>query len=101
MDRTPFRFCPQCHAKFPYTDPHSVCNLCLSRPQRRELQGVPIFPIQKDLAGSESKTARDVIEVSGTNPRYLRSKLSVYHSCFFRKNPANRLNASNSDTKLV
>ncbi|KAJ1208071.1 hypothetical protein NDU88_003461 [Pleurodeles waltl] len=30
MDRTPFRFCPECHNKYPYTDLHSVCNLCLS-----------------------------------------------------------------------
>ncbi|KAJ1189926.1 hypothetical protein NDU88_006668 [Pleurodeles waltl] len=30
MERTPFRFCPECHNKYPYTDQHSVCNLCLS-----------------------------------------------------------------------
>ncbi|KAJ1085411.1 hypothetical protein NDU88_005543 [Pleurodeles waltl] len=30
MVRTPFRFCPRCHAKNPYTDQHLVCNLCLS-----------------------------------------------------------------------
>ncbi|KAJ1185019.1 hypothetical protein NDU88_001815 [Pleurodeles waltl] len=30
MHRTPFRFCHRCHAKYPYTDQHLVCNLCLS-----------------------------------------------------------------------
>ncbi|KAJ1080643.1 hypothetical protein NDU88_000837 [Pleurodeles waltl] len=35
MDLTPVRFCPQCHAKYPYTDQHRVCNLCLS-PDHRE-----------------------------------------------------------------
>ncbi|KAJ1214252.1 hypothetical protein NDU88_001877 [Pleurodeles waltl] len=35
MDRTPFRFCPTYHAKYPYTDQHRVCNLCLS-PEHRE-----------------------------------------------------------------
>ncbi|KAJ1083976.1 hypothetical protein NDU88_004131 [Pleurodeles waltl] len=35
MDRTPFRFCPKCHSKYPYTDQHRVCNLCLS-PELRE-----------------------------------------------------------------
>ncbi|KAJ1178070.1 hypothetical protein NDU88_003319 [Pleurodeles waltl] len=35
MDRTPFRFCHRCHAKYPYTDQHLVCNLCLS-PEHRE-----------------------------------------------------------------
>ncbi|KAJ1124782.1 hypothetical protein NDU88_003231 [Pleurodeles waltl] len=30
MDRIAFRFCPQCHAKYPFTDQHLVCNLCLS-----------------------------------------------------------------------
>ncbi|KAJ1157444.1 hypothetical protein NDU88_010156 [Pleurodeles waltl] len=30
MERTPFRFCPECHNKYPYTDQHLVCNLCLS-----------------------------------------------------------------------
>ncbi|KAJ1172554.1 hypothetical protein NDU88_004399 [Pleurodeles waltl] len=35
MDRTPFRFCPKCHSKYPYTDQHLVCNLCLS-PEHRE-----------------------------------------------------------------
>ncbi|KAJ1085641.1 hypothetical protein NDU88_005771 [Pleurodeles waltl] len=35
MDRTLFRFCPRCHAKFLYTDQHMVCNLCLS-PEHRE-----------------------------------------------------------------
>ncbi|KAJ1169217.1 hypothetical protein NDU88_001123 [Pleurodeles waltl] len=30
MERTPFRFCPKCHNKYPYTDQHLVCNLCLS-----------------------------------------------------------------------
>ncbi|KAJ1104524.1 hypothetical protein NDU88_001935 [Pleurodeles waltl] len=35
MDRIPFRFCLKCHAKYPYTDQHQVCNLCLS-PEHRE-----------------------------------------------------------------
>ncbi|KAJ1105684.1 hypothetical protein NDU88_003089 [Pleurodeles waltl] len=35
MDRTPFCFCPRWHAKFPYTDQHLACNLCLS-PDLRE-----------------------------------------------------------------
>ncbi|KAJ1103132.1 hypothetical protein NDU88_000560 [Pleurodeles waltl] len=35
MERTLFRFCPKCHNKYPYTDQHSVCNLCLS-PEHRE-----------------------------------------------------------------
>ncbi|KAJ1173375.1 hypothetical protein NDU88_005211 [Pleurodeles waltl] len=35
MERTPFRFCPKCHAKYPYTDQHLVCNLCLS-PEHKE-----------------------------------------------------------------
>ncbi|KAJ1137354.1 hypothetical protein NDU88_003765 [Pleurodeles waltl] len=30
MDLTPFRFCPRCHAKYPYKDQYLVCNLCLS-----------------------------------------------------------------------
>ncbi|KAJ1209381.1 hypothetical protein NDU88_004759 [Pleurodeles waltl] len=36
MDRTPFRFCPKCHAKYPYTDQHRVCNLCLSHKHRED-----------------------------------------------------------------
>ncbi|KAJ1112600.1 hypothetical protein NDU88_000862 [Pleurodeles waltl] len=35
MDRTPFRFYPKCHSKYPYTDQHRVCNQCLS-PEHRE-----------------------------------------------------------------
>ncbi|KAJ1184893.1 hypothetical protein NDU88_001690 [Pleurodeles waltl] len=35
MERTPFRFCPKCHNKYPYTDQHLVCNLCLS-PEHKE-----------------------------------------------------------------
>ncbi|KAJ1141145.1 hypothetical protein NDU88_007480 [Pleurodeles waltl] len=35
MERTPFRFCPECHNKYPYTDQHLVCNLCLS-PEHKE-----------------------------------------------------------------
>ncbi|KAJ1088021.1 hypothetical protein NDU88_001180 [Pleurodeles waltl] len=35
MERTPFRFCPKCHSKYPYTDQHLVCNLCLS-PEHKE-----------------------------------------------------------------
>ncbi|KAJ1122873.1 hypothetical protein NDU88_001346 [Pleurodeles waltl] len=35
MDRIPFHFYPKCHAKYPYTDQHRVCNLCLS-PEHRE-----------------------------------------------------------------
>ncbi|KAJ1093051.1 hypothetical protein NDU88_006160 [Pleurodeles waltl] len=35
MERTPFRFCPKCHKKYPYTDQHLVCNLCLS-PEHKE-----------------------------------------------------------------
>ncbi|KAJ1138127.1 hypothetical protein NDU88_004518 [Pleurodeles waltl] len=36
MERTPFRFCPECHNKYPYTDQHLVCNLCLS-PEHKEV----------------------------------------------------------------
>ncbi|KAJ1098792.1 hypothetical protein NDU88_003899 [Pleurodeles waltl] len=35
MERTPFRFCPKFHNKYPYTDQHLVCNLCLS-PEHKE-----------------------------------------------------------------
>ncbi|KAJ1189936.1 hypothetical protein NDU88_006678 [Pleurodeles waltl] len=35
MERTPFGFCPKCHNKYPYTDQHLVCNLCLS-PEHKE-----------------------------------------------------------------
>ncbi|KAJ1094242.1 hypothetical protein NDU88_007320 [Pleurodeles waltl] len=35
MERTPFRFCPKCHNKYPYSDQHLVCNLCLS-PEHKE-----------------------------------------------------------------
>ncbi|KAJ1144762.1 hypothetical protein NDU88_011059 [Pleurodeles waltl] len=35
MERTPFRFCPKYHNKYPYTDQHLVCNLCLS-PEHKE-----------------------------------------------------------------
>ncbi|KAJ1097184.1 hypothetical protein NDU88_002310 [Pleurodeles waltl] len=35
MERTPFHFCPECHNKYPYTDQHLVCNLCLS-PEHKE-----------------------------------------------------------------
>lgn len=30
MERTPFKLCPGCRAKFPRTNLHEVCNLCLS-----------------------------------------------------------------------
>ncbi|KAJ1141147.1 hypothetical protein NDU88_007482 [Pleurodeles waltl] len=56
LDWTPFRFCPKCHAKYPYTDQHRVCNLCLLHEHREDTcEACRTFRSKKTLRDRRSR----------------------------------------------
>ncbi|KAJ1079959.1 hypothetical protein NDU88_000181 [Pleurodeles waltl] len=61
MNRTPFCFCPRCHAKFPYTDQHLVCNLCLSPDHRDDTcEACRSFRSKKTMRQKSAKVGNGV-----------------------------------------
>ncbi|KAJ1194439.1 hypothetical protein NDU88_003728 [Pleurodeles waltl] len=64
MERTPFRFCPKCHSKYPYTDQHLVCNLCLSPEHKEETCVRPVV-----RSGPERRSVTEEPEGCKWRPR--------------------------------
>ncbi|KAJ1098791.1 hypothetical protein NDU88_003898 [Pleurodeles waltl] len=61
-------FCLRCHAKFPYTDQHVVCNLCLSPDhQEEDCEACQSFRSKKTVRDRRARR----LEMASKNTEYI------------------------------